>query len=58
MGFDFVLPENYTVLNLELNLVVRTSTKFSTQRLEKNHIELLAPGQIWDRIRDPEQILV
>jgi hypothetical protein len=24
----------------------------------KNHIELLVPGQIWDRIRDPEQILV
>jgi hypothetical protein len=23
----------------------------------KNHIELLVPGQIWDRIRDPEQIL-
>jgi hypothetical protein len=24
----------------------------------KNHIELLVPGQIWDRIRDPGQILV
>ena len=24
----------------------------------ENHIELLVPGQIWDRIRDPEQILV
>jgi hypothetical protein len=24
----------------------------------KNHIELLVPGQIWDRIRDPVQILV
>jgi hypothetical protein len=24
----------------------------------KNRIELLVPGQIWDRIRDPEQILV
>ena len=24
----------------------------------KNHIELLVPSQIWDRIRDPEQILV
>ena len=24
----------------------------------KNHIELLVPGQIWDRIRDPQQILV
>ena len=27
-------------------------------RSSKNHIELLVPGQIWDRIRDPEQILV
>jgi hypothetical protein len=24
----------------------------------KNHIELLVPGQIWDRIGDPERILV
>ena len=24
----------------------------------KKHIELLVPGQIWYRIRDPEQILV
>jgi hypothetical protein len=24
----------------------------------KNHIELLVPGKIWDRIRDPGQILV
>ena len=24
----------------------------------KNHIELLVPGQIWDRICDPGQILV
>jgi hypothetical protein len=24
----------------------------------KNHIELLVPDQIWDRIRDPGQILV
>jgi hypothetical protein len=24
----------------------------------KNHIELLVPGQIWDRIRDPGRILV
>ena len=24
----------------------------------KNHIELLVPGQIWDRIRDPQQIMV
>jgi hypothetical protein len=24
----------------------------------KKYTELLVPGQIWDRIRDPEQILV
>ena len=29
-----------------------------TRGASKNHIELLVPGQIRDRIRDPVQILV
>jgi hypothetical protein len=31
---------------------------FRNRNFEKNHIELLVPGQIWDQIRDPEEILV
>ena len=31
---------------------------FKIQNLGKNHMELLVPGQIWDQIRDREQILV
>ena len=33
---------------------------FRNRNFEKSHriLELLFPGQIWDRIRDPEQILV
>ena len=35
---------------------------FQNRNFEKSHttflVELLVPGQIWDRIRDPKQILV
>ena len=35
---------------------------FQNRNFEKSHtkflVELLVPGQIWDRIRSPEQILV
>ena len=38
--------------NLKIRMVI---SRIATS---KNHIELLVPGQIWDRIRDPGQILV
>jgi hypothetical protein len=42
--------------NLHTNLKIRMV--ISGIATSKNHIELLVPGQIWDRICDPGQILV
>jgi hypothetical protein len=40
------------------NLPYKFRMVISRIATSKNHIELLVPGQIWDGICDPEQILV